>query len=99
LAGAFEDGLRMVRVLDEQPTQAGDHLAAAPDAVSRRQIGDELAQPRRWILQAGGEVVPGNERPVGVTLPAGVTQSEAGMAPQLTALAADPRWLLGRSGS
>jgi hypothetical protein len=46
--------------------------------MSGRQVGDELAQPLLWVLQAGGEVVHGDEGPVGVALPAGIVAAACG---------------------
>jgi hypothetical protein len=70
-AGAFQQRMRVSRAtVAQQPTQGGDHGAGSAHAVSGGQVRDEVRQPRWWSVQAGGEVVGLNERPVGVGLPA-----------------------------
>ncbi|MER5897603.1 hypothetical protein [Streptomyces sp. NPDC001876] len=63
-------GRRAVFVLQE-PTESADHGAGPAGAVPGGEVAGEVAQPRRWVGEAFLQVGGGDERPVGVLLPAG----------------------------
>lgn len=70
-AGPLEQSLRMsgLPVL-QQSTQTGDQSASPAHAGATDRLGDEVTQPGRRVLQAGGKVLGLHERAVRLTLPA-----------------------------
>src|SRR5271169_153975 len=85
----------MIGVLvDEQLTQSRDHIARPRGREHLGDLGDELVQPGRWVLEPRGEVLALHERPPRMPLPASRTHTVALVAAQLAASLADSRWIL-----
>ena len=99
-AGAFQHGRRVVRMLvGQQPGQAADHRRGPARAMPDGEIGDEVPQPPRWVVQRGDQTLPAGHRPIRVLLPARPAHSQPGVSSQLTADLADPWRILRRTGS
>ncbi|MEU9320555.1 hypothetical protein [Streptomyces sp. NPDC048295] len=69
---AFEQSLRAVELLVQGKSAQGvDHRAGAADALLGCEVSSEDPQPARMISEFGDQILDPDERPVGVTLPAG----------------------------
>ena len=80
----------------QQPPELPDQPGGAGGRESGRGMGGEIGEPAGRVIQPGGQAAGGDERPLGVLLPATVAQSQPGVAAELAAPGADPgrvfRW-------
>ncbi|MDV8129332.1 hypothetical protein R4P71_32845 [Rhodococcus sp. IEGM 1304] len=70
----------------EVAAEFGEHGAGALGVVARREIGAEVAEPVRWILQCGSEIRCSYEYSVRRTAPAGSAASGTSQSGSLPAV-------------
>jgi hypothetical protein len=80
----FQQYLRMDRgIVDQVLTESGEHSARATGMMTADQVGGEVAQPFRWIIQCLGEIGGTDGDPVRRAAP-------TGPAPPGTGQSSDP---------